>query len=152
MSKIELFPLWRNAVKEANAIFDYGDTIPSDWLWDSFEIDKNRKMDYEESRRISLDFMQHMEQFKEELLVEHKKYLMSIPGTGYKVVNPDEQTSAAMERLRKTVTKELRKAGEALEHINTAMMDSSAINHNEEAKGKLAFLRMQTQRKLVRRM
>lgn len=136
------YPVWRQAAKEACAQFEYGDTIPMDWIRDHLEIEQPvGLMSAETHRKLSFDLLQKVDGFRTCMLEEHKRMIVNIRGVGYKVVEPPSQTDAAMNRFRREFYKAWGQAMTNLVHINESMLSLDEARANAEAKAKLAWFK-----------
>ncbi len=77
-----------------------------------------------------------VEGLKDHLLEERMMYLLSIPGTGYQIVQPAQQTEAAIRKGIKHIQKGLVHASKGLDQVNTAMLDTSQREYNTSAKAR----------------
>ena len=130
-----------NAAREAVMSFKYGDVIDKQWLIDRsllIEPLRGTKKDFES---FSFDFMDFIESFKSEMLVNNKMYLVAVRGKGYRIVMPNQQSDEAMNNLRNVVTSETNKAMRAITNINDALINHDDAKKRDSHIGNVAALR-----------
>ena len=81
-----------------------------------------------------------VESLKKHMLIEHKMLLVNVRGQGYRIVQPNEQTDAAVRAGMKQVRKGLRTTAEGLEHTNVALLSAEEKSYNSSAKARLKGL------------
>jgi hypothetical protein len=111
------FPEWKQAVDNAISEFDHGDLVSFKWLYEQFGISPPKSGTAEQFKEFQFKFLSYIENFKETLLLEHCMYLSSVRGDGYLVVEVDDQTSIAWDRMKKKIASELRKTERAITNI-----------------------------------
>ena len=150
MKETKLDPLWKQAAIEASQEFAYGETIPHEWIRDSLELSRDdQKMTHQQFNDMALESLRKIEAFKDEMLNVHCRYLVSVRGVGYKVIEPPHQTSAAMKKCHNEIRRSMTSAMKALVNVNESMLSLEETQENSEARGKLAYLASIGQRKLV---
>lgn len=139
---LPLHPIWKNAALLAIQEFNYGDTIPHEWIMTNLEIEEpSGPVTVEKHRKLAFDLLRKVDGFRDILLGEHKRYLVNIRGVGYKIIEPPRQTNAAMRRFEREVGRSLADAMAALEYINDTLLTLDDSRENAEAKAKLAWFR-----------
>ena len=138
--KLPLDPIWRQAALDACDAFQYGDVIPHEWVIEHLAIhEPERLMSVAEHKQRSFEILQRVEGFKEVMLEDYQRYLSSVRGVGYKIIEPPYQTDAAMRKLQADLHKSLSKAMGVLVHINDTALSIEDAQKNAEAKAKLAW-------------
>ena len=136
------YPIWRQAAKDATSEFAYGDTIPLAWIREHLEIEEPEGlMSVETHRRLSFDLLQKVDGFRSCMLEDYKRMIVNVRGVGYKVIEPPNQTDAAMKRFRRDFYKSWGQAMTNLVHINESMLSLDEARANAEAKAKLAWFK-----------
>lgn len=139
---LPLDPIWRQAALEVVATFAYGDIIPHAWLYEHLAIaEPVGLMSADEYRALAFDLLRKVDALRDELLLQHQRYLMSVRSIGYKIIEPPQQTMAAMGRFQKELRRSLGQAMTALVHVNTTLLNLDDARENAEAKAKLAIFR-----------
>lgn len=139
---VSLYPVWRQAAAQALAEFDYGDTIPLAWIREHLEIEEPAGLlTVEQHRQLQFDLLQKVENFKAQMLEEHKRLLISVRSVGYKIVEPPHQTDAAMRRFQREFRKSLQQAMAALIHIDESALTLEDARDNADAKAKMAYFK-----------
>lgn len=139
---IKVDPIWRQAAREAVDTFDYGQLIPHEWIRQHLEIStREGKMTLAQHRKLDFELLRKMDGFRDALLYEHKRYLTSVRSIGYKIIEPPDQTAAAMGRLSADLRRGVKKALDALIYIDETALSIEHHRENAEAKAKVAWLR-----------
>lgn len=139
---VSLDPIWLQAAKDAVLEFGYGELIPREWLQVHLDMpDPAGKVSPDEYRDWAWRWLQRVESFKDCMLRDHKRLLVSVRGTGYRIVRPQEQTGVAMERMASEVRRSMARAMSSLVHINEKMLAMEDAQRNSEARQKLAWLK-----------
>ena len=81
-----------------------------------------------------------VEGLKENLLRERLMYLKTVQGSGYLIVQPADQTEAAVNKGVRQITKGLKHAIRGVEQVNTAMLTAPEREYNSSVKARLAGL------------
>ena len=124
----------------------YGDIINhSDILgWSCIEMPDmdglSRSEQVKAFNTFSLSRVNVVEGLRDFLLSERLMYLQSIPGTGYKIVMPAEQTEAAVRKGMATIQKGLKHATKGVGQVNVALLDSREREYNSSVKARLSGL------------
>lgn len=137
---VQLDPIWLNAAERAHAQFQYGDLIPWEWIRTELEIEPMAEGSYEEFQELQFRTLTLVDQFRAHLLIEHKKALRNIRGAGYLIINPSQQTDAAMNLLAEALVRNIRNATKVLESINFGMLNDRQIQANVEARSRVAAI------------
>lgn len=142
---LPLYPVWKQAAQEAVAAFGYGDLIPMEWVRDRLEIadlDETARLTVKQHRDLAFDLLRKTEMFKQVMLEQHKRYLVTVRGCGYKVIEPPRQTAAATRKFMQVFHKQYHQTLTALVNINEAALNLEDARENAEAKMKLQHLKM----------
>lgn len=115
--------------------FKPGDIVSHDWLKWALDLKEPRTAD--EFREYQWKWLSAIEQFKDELLVNHKIALRNVRGTGYQVVPPEAQAQYAVEHGMKAVRKGIGSAQRLLEHAKIDSMDSDSRRRHIDAQAKM---------------
>ena len=145
--ELDLYPIWKQAAKDAAATFAYGDMIPIEWVRDHLEIlelDEDDQITLKQHRDLAFDLLRKTEMFKLTMLETHQRLLVNIRGCGYKVIEPPHQTEAAMRKFITGFHKSWHQAMSALVHINADALSLEDTQRNIEAKMKLNYLKTMT--------
>ena len=145
---VTLFPVGLKAAREALEKFNFGDVIPMTWLHEHFEIETPAVATPEEFKTLQFKFLTAMDQFRDELLLENKMALQNVRGTGYRIVQPAEQTSLAIDGFRKRISKECGKAQRHLENIRFDLLDTDQRQSNIDARMRISMVEGMNKRRL----
>lgn len=94
-----------------------------------------------EYKKYALEYMYSLDKLRQELLYEHDMYLKNIHGEGYQVMIPDEQVDIAPDIHTKKARRELRKAADALIHVDAALLSIDASKTRLQKMERVAFLK-----------
>jgi len=120
----------------------YGDIINHSDIntWWTVELpdmaDMPRTEQTQAFNKFSMMRMAVVEGLRDYLLEERMMYMLSIPGTGYQIVQPAQQTEAAIRKGIKQIQKGLAHASKGMGQVNTAMLDTSQREYNISAKAR----------------
>ncbi len=129
--------------------FDYGDVIPTEWLYKQFGIKFPAFSNKKNYDSIAFRFLNHMDELKKILLIDHKMYLVNMRGTGYRIVMPRKQASETINSCSKKFNKIMRDTKLSLLNINIKMIDNDDIRYRDEQLGKIAALSAFATKKLT---
>jgi hypothetical protein len=151
-SEFTLLPPWRNAAKDLfSGRYGYGDVVPHEELQEALGLPKPAgKVEVEDVERWRLALLSQMDALSTFLLEERSICLRVVPGVGYQIVEPENQTAFAMKEGMRKVQGELRKMGRRLSHVNRTKLTAEQARENADALARLAFLSQQTSK--VRRL
>jgi len=147
LPELDVHPVWKQAAREAIQEFRYGDIIPLEWIRSRLEIytpSQHERMTLQQHRELSFDLLRKVEEFKRTMLEDHTCLLMSVRSQGYRLVEPPQQTDAALQRFVSDFHKSWHKAMAAMMHINADALSLDDMRGNTEAKLKLAYLKKMT--------
>lgn len=142
-----LHPIEKEAAKQVAESYTFGDVIPH------AEIDRllginvpDGPISASKHRELSLAKLSRFDGLREMLLENSNMLLTSVRGEGYRICQPAEQTSYAMNEVQKRITKNLRKAAKALVNVEVSMLTQADIQKNIDARGRLSMIANMTQR------
>ena len=98
-------------------------------------------------QKYALEKLTAVEGLKRYALEERMMYFVPVPGSGYRIVEPSEQTVAAVEKGLRVVEKGLKHAARGVHQVNVAMLTSDQREFNATSKSKLAALALMMGRK-----
>lgn len=144
-----LHPEWRQAAKDIADKFSYGDLVTMEWLQKSFHLVEPTTI--EQFKSYQLEFLSSMDALRQELLEEHRLVLRNVRGSGYEVVEPNEQVQYAWHSAFGKVKQELGKLAGALRHIRHEELSDEKRKEHSDAQAKLcgvsAFVSREGKRK-----
>lgn len=145
MSEIHLLPAWRNAAAELfSGRYTYGDVIPHDELRKALRLPKPEgKLAVEEVEAWRLSLVAQVDALGDWLLEEKNMCLRNLPGRGYEIVAPSEQTDFAVKQGRKRIRAELRRMGRRLSFIDHSALSQDERRANADALARLSFMDQQ---------
>lgn len=149
---VELFPKWRQAVRDFLNEFKYGDLITHEWLEAHFgmpDLAESRRMTQRDFSKRQFEWLGNIESFKNELLKDHQVMLASVRGDGYRWVPPAEQTKLATQAFEKDARKTFSIAGQRLRNVRLMELSDDERKENTDAIAKMAALRGMTRRTLL---
>ncbi len=147
---LQLDPIWINAAERAHQQFTYGDLIPWEWIRTELEIEPPEDGSYQQFQELQLRTLTLMDQFRNYLLMTHRKALVNVRCQGYRIINPGQQTSFALEQLADALARHLRTTKKLLSAINFQRLTDSQISENVEARNRVAAIAAFTKPKLPR--
>jgi len=145
MTEVTLLPPWRNAAAELFAgRYGYGAIVPHDELLYAFNLPKPQgRITVEEYEAWRLSVLAQQEALADWLLEERNMMLVSIPGQGYRICEPEKQTETAMDRGMKRVRKELVKLARNLHYVDRSSLTHEQARENAEAMARAGWLKAQ---------
>jgi hypothetical protein len=149
MNNLNQYPEWKQAVLDAVGQFDHGDIIPMEWLRKAFDLYPPARGTAREFQDYQFKFLSYIENFKEDLLINHKRYLKSQRGNGYLVVSVEDQTGVAWEDFTRKIRKTMGQTNKALLNINTEQLSNEGLAINNNKLAKLANMASFLDRKII---
>lgn len=148
---VDRSPAWKDAVGVFLAAgFEPGQVIDHRWFLDQFGLLSPADCpDYTTSREAQLAYMLNIEGLKRELLEEYQIALRSVPGKGYEVVAPQEQTEWAEGCLRNELRKAMHTSQTRLVNLRLDELTDTQKKQNLDAQAKLSFFRKQARKALL---
>ncbi len=149
---MESFPRWKEALKLFHAAgFKPGDVVTHEWLYDAFAVDRpGPTTPYADAQKATLAYLGQFKPFQDSLLSDCNIDLATVPGVGYKITPPAEQTGDAYRDGMNDIRKGMRKMGRRLVHVDTTALTDEQRRENANALAKLSML--QTMRSRVSRL
>lgn len=147
LDNVELYPSWRQAlVNFREGGFTYGDTLPHTWLYEQFECTGllDPKITWDAAQKLQLKLLGQFTPFRETLLDRDQIDLQSIPGVGYELVPPADQTGRAVKDTLKEINKAMRKGIARASGVNTALLTTEQRQERVESLTRLGTLRQLT--------
>lgn len=141
---VELYPSWRQALANfRSAGYAYGDTLPHTWLYEQFECTGllDPKITWQDAKKLQLKLLSQFKPFQETLLDQDQIDLQSIPGVGYELVPPADQTGRALKDTIKDVNKAIHKGLRRATNVNTALLTTEQRREHADNLTRLGFLR-----------
>lgn len=148
---VQLFPAWRQAVKDFLDDFSYGAVVPHAWLEEHFgmpQLADRQKLTAADFSKRQFEWLQSIESFKDELLREHNVCLQSVRGEGYRWVPPGEQSKVAMDTFEKDIKRVFSAGVTRVRHVRLEELNEEQRRENADAVAKLASLRGMTRKAL----
>lgn len=132
---ITLFPPWKNAVARVErGEYKYGDLIPESAIDELLGLEKPKgRVEVSAVKSYQLARLNALDSFKKALLNDLMMDVESVPGQGYRIVNPKEQTELAVKAGDKAIKKALRNTRDRLVNVNYALLDSDQRRQNTDA-------------------
>lgn len=145
MSTVTMMPPWRNAAAELFAgKYGYGDIVPHDELLAAFYLPKpTGKRTFEEYDQWRLAVLAQQDALAEWLLEERNMMLVAVPGQGYRITPPEQQTEQALERGMKRVRKEINRMARQLHYVDRSALTHEQARANADALARAAWLKSQ---------
>ena len=144
-SNVELYPSWRQAlVAFREAGYAYGDTLPHMWLYEQFDcvaLAEPAKITAEQYNKLKLKLLGQFDPFRETLLDQDQIDLQSVPGVGYELVPPADQTGRAVKDTIKEINKAMRKGIARASSVNTGLLTTEQRREHADNLARLGMLR-----------
>lgn len=143
-------PPWRNAmaVLFAPGGYTYGQLIPHDVLQAALGLPKpDGRITVDEYEAWRLKLVSQVEALSEALLEDRSMCLQSVPGQGYRIVEPEKQTEFAVKQGQKGLRSALMKMGRRLSFVDRSALTAEQAKQNADALSRLSFLESQVVRK-----
>lgn len=144
LDNVELYPSWRQALLHFRETgLTYGDTLLHTWLYEQFECTGllDPKITWQEAKKLQLKLLSQFTPFRETLLDEDQIDLQSVPGVGYELVPPADQTGRALKDTINEVNKAVRKGVARATNVNTALLTAEQRREHADNLARLGMLR-----------
>lgn len=117
--QLPLYPIWREALHNwKTSGFTWGDIVPHAWFFREFRLPEIRDaMTVKEAKTIELKMLQNRTQFERALRAEYRMDLVSVPGVGYEIITPAEQSRRAWDDFRAALRRAWRDLMERLRYL-----------------------------------
>ena len=148
---LDLYPAWKQAVKDFLSEFKYGALVSHDWLEAHFgmlTIEDSERLTAAAFKARQFAWLANIEAFKSELLTVHQVCLESVRGEGFRWVPPGEQTGVATRDFERDARKTFRSVGQRLKHVRVAELSDGQRSENTDAIAKVSALHGMTQKAL----
>lgn len=133
------YPAWRHALHELElASISPGQTIQKVWLEELFGLQVPQTIAEAEKQRLT--FLGLFDQLRWALLEKHRLMLRPVPGVGYRVVEPEQQTSVAMKDRGAELMRALGKMAAEISHVRLEALDDTQRKANADAQAKVGAL------------
>lgn len=140
------------AANKAASEFTYGGIIKKIWMIEQFnmiddplskieegfDIDELRK----DMRNYEFDLLHNISGFKDHLLEEHRMHIISIGNGEYQITLPKQQTDVAITHMKKSISKEIRRATRILTNVNESLLSDDEIKKRNDTYGRLAAIEL----------
>lgn len=144
-TNLELYPSWRQAlINFRDAHFAFGDILPHAWLYEQFEctgLMEPNKITWEQAQKLQLKLLGQFTPFREALLDQDQIDLQSVPGVGYELVPPADQSRRAVKDTIRETEKALRKGVARATNVNTAQLTAEQRREHADNLARLGMLR-----------
>lgn len=145
IDNVELYPSWRQAlVRFRESGLTYGDTLLHTWLYEQFECEalaEPNKISADQYIKLRLKLLGQFDPFRETLLDQDQIDLQSIPGVGYELVPPADQSARALKDTIRDVNKAIRKGVARGTGVNTALLTTEQRREHADNLARLGMLR-----------
>lgn len=118
--------------------FADGQLISHEWLTWALNLPKPKTA--QEMVNCQFVILDRVEQFKEALLTEHKIYIVSVRGKGYRIVPPSDQAFIAIDTAMRGVRREFSKCEEVMKHTRIGELDTDQAKRHTDAQIKVSAL------------
>jgi hypothetical protein len=136
---LTLYPAWRQALSDllAAGLTD-GQVITDDWLCEAFGLRQPQTIQEAKEHQGKFNFFAgHL---AEALLRDHSIMIVRLPGVGYSVVPPHEQTKVSMENGAAEILRAYSRTALRVRHVRTDLLDDGQRKENSDAAAKLGVL------------
>ena len=135
------FPEYKQAVDDFLALKpEPGMIVSSEWIDEKLGIDKSKATDWRSANSVNLLRLSRFEEFRNELLVEHRIYIENVRGKGYIVVRPGDQTDRVTVRLLDEIRCASKRARAGLVNIDLEKLTDAEVKQNTDMRAKLAAI------------
>lgn len=148
--EVKLYPAWRQLEADilASGVKD-GETISMDYMRSALGLRDPRELMGEEALREQAQFNFAMGELKDSLTTNHRIVLRLVPGVGYMVTPPQDQTRLALKDHGSEVFNALSRAVQKVTHIRTDALTDEQLRENADAQAKLATLTAIARKRLL---
>jgi hypothetical protein len=143
--EVKLLPAWKQA---AATLFDgrynFGDVVSHEVIREALDLPKPQgRVSVEKLEAWRLNLLTQMDALSDWLLKNKLMCLRSIPGEGYLILKPAEQTRHAVKEGHKSIKASLRKMDRQLNYIDREQLTSDEARENADELARNSFLRTQ---------
>lgn len=147
MSEIKLFPSWKQAAKELiDAGLEPGKIIAKADLERLFGIEPAQSIT--EFERNKMLWLRNMTELRDSLLRDHCVMLMSVPGIGYRVVEPEQQTATALAVRGRAIALQMGRLHNDLTYVKVDALSNEQRKENTDALARVGVLIGMTNKQL----
>ncbi|MGN1217134.1 MAG: hypothetical protein ACI4TD_04070 [Phocaeicola sp.] len=132
---------WVSLLDEISKSYSDGELISHDWLKQMFGLGKIELSDYENIEEFlkalqmqQFAYMQLIETLRWQILKEHKLCIRNIPGSGYIVIKPEDQTQYAYDEFMKTIRKAIRETDLIMNNVRPFFSDQKYKDNDLKAR------------------
>lgn len=146
-SNAELYPSWRQALvcfREAG--FKPGDIIPHTWFYEQFDcaaLLEPKKISADQFQALRLKLLGQFTPFREALLEQEQVDLQSVPGVGYEIVPPADQTTRALKDTLADIEKAWRSGWRRGANVRLAELTTEQRREHADDLARFALLHRQ---------
>ena len=151
-AQIKKHPAWKQALEDFRAAgYVPGDIVTFDWLYGHFELEKPQPATpWGKAEKMRLLFLRHIESFTDRLSDEFQLELESVPGVGYRIILPQEQTAWADAEGYAGLRRSMRKWARRLRNVQLEALSDEQRRQNADSQAKLsAFAGMVRRQRLI---
>jgi len=142
-----LYPPWRQALHDLELSgMQPGQVIEHAWLKERFGIKPPTTI--AEAEKNAAIYWHFVRELRKHLLEKHLTMWRPIGGVGYRVVEPEEQTSTAMRDRGAEVMSALGRMMDEISYVQTDKLDDAARKANSDAVAKVGVLMGMVKKKL----
>lgn len=139
MPAITLYPRWKQAVQDiVDGGLLPGRVLTTQDLMSLLCIDEPTNI--EEYQKAQLAFLNTFYKVKDELLTSHLVDLETLPGIGYKIIEPAVQTKMAAKDGAKAIVKAMRSTRNRMVFLNTTLLTFDQRRENDDSLVQLSRL------------
>lgn len=145
-SEITYSPPWKNALATlfGPGGYTHGDLVPHAALQEALGLRRpSGRITADEYEGWRLKLVTQVEALSEALLECRNMCLQSVPGQGYRIVEPAMQTAFAVKQGQKGLRSALSKMGKRLSFVDRAVLTNDQAKENADALTRLSFLKTQ---------
>lgn len=134
MSDLPIYPIWREALRRwPESGFTWGDIVPHKWFYDAFELPEViESMTVKQAQQIELKMLRYRTEFERALRAEYRMDLVSVPGVGYEIVTPAEQSRRAYDDFQAAMRRASRDLSDRLRYVNIGMLTDDQRRENAD--------------------
>lgn len=150
-AETKLYPSWRQVESDliARGLRD-GETIPMDYLRRGFGCEDPSGLPGVEAIRQQAVFNFALGELAASLLENHRTMLRLVPGVGYTVVPPEDQTGITMKDTAAGLTNMIARGIRGLSFVRIESLDDTKRKENADALAKMAALQVVARKRLTR--
>jgi hypothetical protein len=139
MTETTLYPLWKQAVKTLlDGGLTFGSTISRKYIADLCGV--NPPSSVEDVRRHDLELLTCITEIKDTLLTAHCMLMVTDNKGSYIVIEPESQTTYAVETGVKDISRAMRKMSMNVSFTKTSMLNDAERKRNADAQAKISML------------